>query len=131
MDRSTHPFDVEEFRLNAGLGVHAADEVVSERRLPTRKERERKSPYTKYPSAWDKQLKGANWQTFVTAHRILYLYWKGNGEPFTLSNVGLTEVGVTRKGKYRALKELERRSLITVERSPRKSPLVTVTGPVP
>jgi hypothetical protein len=137
MDSGTHPFDVENFRLDAatarlGKGQHSADEVVPGRRIVPEKIREpRKRGHIKVPLAWYHLLADASGPTCLTAMRIAYLHWKGKGEPIKLANEALAEVGVSRNGKYRALRDLERRGLITVERTPRKSPIITVVGRVP
>ena len=54
----------------------------------------------------------------------LYLTSKGN--PITLSNVRLSDWGIRRRTKYRALIALESAGIIAVERRPRKNPLVTL-----
>ena len=47
--------------------------------------------------------------------------------PFlTLSNAALEKEGVTRRAKWRALRELEALRLIMVERRPRQSPRVVL-----
>lgn len=43
-----------------------------------------------------------------------------------LPNVRLKKLGVDRRTKYRVLSALERAGVVTVERSPRHSPVVTV-----
>jgi hypothetical protein len=61
---------------------------------------------------------------------LLYCAWKNgthNGKlTARLANSKLSEWGVSRKVKYRVLRDLERVGLITVERPPRKVPTVTV-----
>jgi len=57
---------------------------------------------------------------------VLHLHWKHHGEPFKLANGMLDYDGVSRYSKWRALNELERRGLISVERRQRKSPIIHV-----
>jgi hypothetical protein len=59
--------------------------------------------------------------------RLLHAAWKTKNSSFPLPNGLLAKDGVTRFAKYRALRELEAAGLITVERRPRKTPLVTLT----
>jgi hypothetical protein len=136
MDRSTHPIDVENFRLDAatvrlGKGQYSPDEVASVRYLPEKERKRRERGHIKVPLTWHYQLKGADGPTLHTAQHICYLHWKGKGGSVKLANGALAEIGVSRKGKYRALRELESRGLITVERPSRRSPIVTVIDHVP
>jgi hypothetical protein len=57
---------------------------------------------------------------------LLHMAWKAKSTTFTLPNGYLERCGVSRKIKCRVLRELEAARLITVERRPRKSPLVTL-----
>ena len=59
--------------------------------------------------------------------RVLFLTFKARGRPVKLANAALAELGVNRKAKWRALRELEARGLIVVTRHPRKSPEVSLT----
>jgi hypothetical protein len=54
--------------------------------------------------------------------------WKAKGQSFTMPNGGLAEHGITRKVKSRILRSLEVGGEITVERQPRKTPKITLTG---
>jgi DNA-binding GntR family transcriptional regulator len=45
---------------------------------------------------------------------------------FPLPNGRLAKLGVSREIKRRALRELERARLITIERPPRKTPIITL-----
>jgi hypothetical protein len=60
---------------------------------------------------------------------LLHLRWKIGEEPFKLTNVALAGLGVDRKQKERALRELEDLDLVRVVRRERKSPLVAVLVP--
>ena len=64
-------------------------------------------------------------QTYRLALYLLYLYWKdGSGQPIKLSNIGLRDIGISRYSKWRVLADLERVGLISIERRPRRVPLV-------
>jgi hypothetical protein len=91
--------------------------------MPT-KIRNRRKHFAKLPMTWYERMKGAHGQTYRVAWFLLYLHWKGNGSPIKLANSMLEMDGVPPTSKRRALENLERRGLITVERQPRKSPTV-------
>jgi hypothetical protein len=61
---------------------------------------------------------------------LLYRAWQTKSSSFTIPNTALIDYGVTRKVKYRVLRQLEIAGLITVERPPRKSPVVTLKAKV-
>jgi hypothetical protein len=130
MDSST-PFDIEKFRLDAATArLGKGQQVASVRHLPKKERKRRERGHIKVPLAWYHRLAGASGPTCLTAMQIAYLHWKGKGEPIRLANGALAEVGVSRYGKCRALADLERRGMITVERVPRKSPIITVVESV-
>jgi len=56
--------------------------------------------------------------------RVLHLDWENKGQPFKLPNGLLKIDGVSPQSKRRALRELARLGLISVEWRPRKSPIV-------
>jgi len=62
----------------------------------------------------------------VWSHCTFYLHWKSRGKPFKLANGMLVYDGISHDSKYRALKDLERRGLITVEWRPKRSPIIHV-----
>jgi hypothetical protein len=78
------------------------------------------------PLGWLEHLKGASGQVYALALHLLYLHWKANGASFKLPNGMLAIDGLGRTVKWRALVELERRGLISVERRPGKSPRISV-----
>jgi hypothetical protein len=59
--------------------------------------------------------------------QVLFLTFKARGRPVKLANAALAELGVNRKAKWRALRELEARGLTVVTRHPRKSPEISLT----
>jgi hypothetical protein len=63
--------------------------------------------------------------TWKLAACVLFLDWKGGGEPVTLSNVVLNEWGLPQgRTKRKALAELEALGLVSVERRAKRSPLL-------
>jgi hypothetical protein len=57
---------------------------------------------------------------------LLHLAWKTRSSTFPLPNGQLRSRGISRKAKYRVLRELEAAGLIRVVRAPRKTPVVTL-----
>ena len=104
------------------------DDQVRERlAIVPRKIAKRHEKFIKVPMTWRERLAGATGNTILVALDLLYLAWKGGeGKPVRLANGMLRNDGVSRHSKWRALKDLERRGLITVERRPRQSPLITL-----
>ena len=112
-------FDLENLRL-------PADIVLSSRAIEPRKLEKRRKHFVQLPWTWVEALSGASGQTWQLAAHLLYLNWKGKGAPIKLAN-GMLEIdGINRQAKWRALSGLERRGLVTVERRPARSPLVTL-----
>jgi hypothetical protein len=62
---------------------------------------------------------------------LLHLNWKASGKPFKLTNRALAQIGVSRRQKLSALRELEMLRFVRVEYRGRKSPEVTVLAPRP
>ena len=112
-------FDLENLRLPA--------DIVRPRRVvePHKLEKRRKH-FVKLPWTWAEALSGASGKTWELAVQLLYQHWKGNGAPIKLANGMLENDGIDRFAKWRALKELERRGLVTIERRRARSPLITV-----
>lgn len=86
--------------------------------------KKRRQHFVMFPMSWDERLVGATGQTYRVAVILHYLRWRNHGAPVKLTNCELELHGVSRQSKWRALGELERRGLITVERRPRRSPLI-------
>jgi len=80
------------------------------------------------PLPWLELLEGASGPAYRLALYLAYLNWRGKGAPVTLSNSAVRGVGLERRAKWRALRELERRGLLSVERHPRRSPIVRLTS---
>jgi hypothetical protein len=84
--------------------------------------------FVKVPCWWIERLaKSTRYRvTFLVALHLLYRHWKLRGQPIKLANGALKMEGVSRGTKWRALGELERAGLITIERRLRKSPVIAV-----
>jgi hypothetical protein len=108
------------------VALRLPPEMMSERRVTPKKIAKRRLHWVKFPLTWCAQMKGATGQTYRVAIFLLYLHWKGKGEPIKLANGMLKEDGVSRHAKRRALIDLERRGLVSVEWRPKKSPIVTL-----
>jgi hypothetical protein len=96
--------------------------------VPT-KIRKRREQFVMVPMRWYEKLANpppTNRCTCLVALYVLHLHWKSHGKPSKLANGMLRYDGVSRYSKRRALKDLERRGLITIEWRPKKSPIVHV-----
>jgi hypothetical protein len=79
------------------------------------------------PRSWSDRLKGARHaSTYKLAVHLLYQHWRTSGQPIALTNVALAGTGVSRRAKWRALRELERLELVEIKRRRRRSPIVTL-----
>ena len=100
--------------------------VVKGKQAPSITPKKRRQHFVRFPWVWMEQLIGCRGQTLRVAFVVLYLDWKAKGQPIKLANKLPQMVGVDRRAKWRALADLERLGLISVERRPRKSPIVQV-----
>jgi hypothetical protein len=117
-DEDDNRFDLDKLRLPEDWQVPARPASVPN------KIKKRREHFTKLPMSWYDRMKGVNGQTCRVAWYLLYLHWKGKGEPIKFANGMLETDGVSRQSKWRALSDLERRGLITIERHRGKSPIV-------
>ena len=111
---------------NIGLGPELLSSEVWA--VTPAKIKRRREHFAMLPMTWYERLKGADGQTYRVAWFLLYLHWKNNGGPIKLANGMLAMDGVPPQSKRRALRDLERRGLITVEWRPRKSPIVRLAA---
>jgi hypothetical protein len=100
--------------------------MLRERRITPKKIAKRREHWAKYPMSYIEAMEDASGKTFIVILHLLYLHWKGRGAPIKFANGMLKQGGVSRDTKWRALIYLESRGLITVERRPKRSPIVTV-----
>jgi hypothetical protein len=117
-DDKSDPLDLNNLRYQPGDARWAA--------VP-KKIRRRRQQFVQVPWAWIERLaQSQSANTYRVAVTLLYLHWKTNGDAIKLANGMLAIDGVSRYAKYRALAELERFGLITVNRRRKKSPIVTL-----
>ena len=94
----------------------------------SRKPRARsKSRFIMFPMVWQYQLVRvkAGCCTYRVALYLLWEAWRSQSNRVKLPNVGLKELGVGRRGKRHALDQLVEAGLISTERQPRKSPVLS------
>jgi len=120
MTKDGDPFDLEKLRVDPADG-----ELVRLAKVPTKIQKRRRH-FVQVPMLWVEKLNGASGQTHQVALHLLFLHWKDGGDPIKLGNGMLMAAGVPSQSKRRALRELERRGLITVEWRRKKSPLIRV-----
>jgi hypothetical protein len=83
--------------------------------------------FIRTPFSWWEKLSGCHGQILAVALFIIHLEWKSQGRrPVKLANGALDAYGISRRTKWRALNELERLGLISVERRVRKSPIIRI-----
>ena len=95
---------------------------------PRRRGKARKDTFVKVPLWWFEQVTRAvqsPQQAFVGVW-LLHLAWKAKSTTFPVPNGQLEQHGVERRTKRRALAYLEAAGLITVDRTARKTPKVTL-----
>ena len=111
---------------NIGLGPEALRSEAWA--VAPAKIKKRREHFAKLPMTWYERMEGAAGQTYRVAWHLLYVDWKNNGGPIKLANGMLAADGVPPQSKRRALRDLVRRGLITVEWRPRKSPIVRLVA---
>ena len=88
-------------------------------------EQKQEQEFTIVPDVWfDVLTETKRRSTWPVAWRLLKLAWKNDSLTVTLSNLGLKSV--SRSEKSRALKELESAGLVTIERTTRSCPRITL-----
>jgi hypothetical protein len=112
------PFDLRNLRMPVGEAERLA--------AVPRKIQKRRRQFVMLPMTWWEKLEGASGQTCRVAWYLLYENWKNEGVPIKLANEMLARSGISHDAKSKALRELERRGLIMVNRRHKKSPVVTV-----
>jgi hypothetical protein len=89
--------------------------------------RRRRQKFIMVPWSWFERLKPSRrGSTYRLAMLLQHLHWRNGRQPIKLSNVALAEVGIDRRSKWNAIRELEQLGLIRVERQRRKSPVITL-----
>jgi hypothetical protein len=119
--------DLDPFNDLAALRIDPADPKLRFKSAPAKKATKWKKHFIQVPWSWVERLRRARHvSTHNLANHLLYEHWRNGGQALVLSNSAMAQVGMTRWGKWEGLHELEQLGLVTIERRPRKSPLVTV-----
>jgi hypothetical protein len=119
-------FDIEALKIKS-CDVPAPSESGIQ---TVRPQRPRKGHFIKLPLEWVYRLDTARCvATSKVAHHLLHRSFKDRRQTIRLASGVLALKGVSRDQKWRALAELEVLGLISVERRPRKSPIVTLLYP--
>jgi DNA-binding MarR family transcriptional regulator len=122
--------DIDDFRLDKEtdtyLAAAAAKNKKSEKTGKTKKRREPFIIITK--TQFDMLGSVANSTTLVLLH-LMFRDFAARGKPFKLLSDGLSDIGVDRQAKQRAIDNLEKLGWISVERNPGKEPVITLTRP--
>ena len=91
--------------------------------------RKKPEPFAIVPLSWAKRMTAAtHTKRALVGIVLLHMAWKTKRTTFPLPNGQLAKLGVSRQTKRRALADLERAGMITVERPSRKTPIVTMVG---
>jgi hypothetical protein len=108
----------------ADLKQHRSSEI----KIPAgyTRPKKRNQHFIMVPWRWVEALQGATGQTYHVALCLLYMRWRGGSETVKLSNKAIADDGISRQSKWRALRDLERRGLITLECRPGRSPVIRV-----
>jgi hypothetical protein len=86
-----------------------------------------KDPFVNMPLWWaEAAAKATKSPAIIVAVELLLRQFEAHSMTFPLPNGRLAKLGVSRKVKYRVLRDLERAKLITIERPVRKTPIVTL-----
>ena len=102
-------------------------ETLAKLAVVPQKIQKRRQQFVMVPWIWIERLaKTSSANTYRVALHLLHQHWKSSSQPFLLPNGMLAMEGVTRFAKWRALAELERLGLISVEKRPDRSPKITV-----
>jgi hypothetical protein len=123
MTMTKREFNSDEFRLTDG--------ALKEWRIK-RPARSKKDGFIKVPLAWIRLLDGSrHCATFKVLAYLLEQEFKQavKGQSIPVSNVALTERGVSRFEKWEALRELEAFGICAVERRLRRNPLALLLRP--
>jgi DNA-binding transcriptional ArsR family regulator len=91
--------------------------------------RKKTDPFVRVPLWWIAQAATAtNTGRALVCIELLCAAWKTKRTTFPMPNGRLAKLGVSPNTKNRALRDLERAGLITVERPSRKTPIVTLVA---
>jgi len=106
------PYDLDKLRLDQ------ADLPTARAKL-----KKRRQHFAMMPLEWMRRLTKAQHRgTFLLAFLLIYEHWRRGGQPIAVSNVLVTDWGVPRRSKARALTELEQLGLVELVRHRGRSP---------
>jgi hypothetical protein len=113
------PFDLANLRLAPAAAAAMSRTAAKQARAAPKRQRQQ---FVMVPWRWVERLKAArHLATFRVAHYVLYRHWK-TGKPVPVSNKAL---GLSPRSKWRAVRELERMGLVSVETHPARAPVVS------
>jgi hypothetical protein len=102
--------------------------IRGERELAARRKKKAER-YVRVPLWWiEAAAKAAGSPATLVFIELLHRSWRASSATFAVPNGRLKTLGVSREIKRRVLADLERAGLISVDRSPRRSPTVTLIG---
>jgi hypothetical protein len=120
------PSSVKELRVSAEV-VEANERArQAKRRRRSGKLRDGAFLAGPVPMAWLKRAKDLGVRPLWLGLALWHLRGLSRSNSFIVSNVKMSEMGISRSSKSRALAELERARLIKVEHRGRRSPRVTL-----
>jgi hypothetical protein len=91
--------------------------------------RKRVEPFVQVPWWWiERAANLTHSPATLVLMELLHAAWRAKSPIFPLPNARLQALGVGRKVKWRVLHDLERGRLITVKRTSRRTPIVTLVG---
>jgi hypothetical protein len=115
-----------------GVGLAANPQVVAlaAKAAGQRKRKGTTEPFVKMP-IWLAEVtaRATKSPALIVLVEILRLHWRTGRATFPVPNVRLRRQGVSRKAKLRVLGDMERAGLLKVERSLRRSVVITLSVP--
>jgi hypothetical protein len=118
----TREIDVEGLRLAGAVAERKVE-------LPGARARRSRQFIPPVPMEWFRRACRLPGKALVVALAAWYRSKRQGSPTVVLTQAGLSELGVSRQAKYRALRRLEEAGLLTVRRRGHKSPEVTVIPP--
>jgi hypothetical protein len=114
------PFDLANLRLTPEAAAAMGRAAAKQARAQPKRQRQQ---FVIVPWRWVERLKAARHvATFRVALYVLYQDWK-TGKPVPVSNKALD---LSPRSKWRAVRELERMRLVSVQTHPARAPVVTI-----
>ena len=122
--------DINNFKLDDETDAYLAGAAAKDKKVEKPdKTKKRREPFVIITKAQFDMLGGiANATTLMLVH-LMFLDFASRGKAFKLSSGALSDIGVNRHAKQRALDRLEELRWISVERSCGKEPVITLIRP--